>query len=82
MFSGKLTYTVVPCAHTVVVCVVVGGDPDKHGAPKVVFQWFFEVNLPTRWFRVPTQWLCVLMGGGPDKHGALKVVFQYCFQVN
>ena len=25
LFSGELTYTVVPCAHTVVVCVVVGG---------------------------------------------------------
>ena len=27
LFSGELTYTVVPCAHTVVVCVVVGGGP-------------------------------------------------------
>ena len=60
----------VPCVHTVVVCVDGGGGtPDKHGAPKVVFQYFFEVNLPTQWFRVPTQWLCVLMAtGGMEVH--------------
>ena len=39
--TGKLTHTVVPYAHTVVVCVPKGGGggtPDKHGALKVVFQ--------------------------------------------
>ena len=55
MFSDELTYTVVPCADKVVVCVLMGGGtPDKHGAPKVVFQYVFEVKLPTQWFRVFT----------------------------
>ena len=37
--TGELTHTVVPYAHTVVVCVVKGGGtPDKHGTLKVVFQ--------------------------------------------
>ena len=42
----------------------VGGTPDKHGASKVVFQYFFEVNLLTQWFGVHTQWLWVWRGGG------------------
>ena len=66
------------------MCVVggEGGNPDKHGALTVVFQYSFQVSRPTQWFHVTTQWLCLLMGGGggtPDKHGALTVVFQYSF---
>ena len=37
---GELTHTVVGDAHTVIVCIVKGGgDPDKHGSIKIVFQW-------------------------------------------
>ena len=58
--TGELTHTVVPYAHTVVVCVLKGGGADKHGALKVVFQWFFEEDLPTQCFCVATKWLFVL----------------------
>ena len=42
--TGELTHTVVSYAHTVVVCVVKGrgGTPDKHGALKVVFQYYSD----------------------------------------
>ena len=43
------------CGYTVIVYVV-GGGVDIHDALKVVFQLFFEDNLPT-------QLLCVLMEG-------------------
>ena len=48
----------VPYTHTVVVYVNGGGDPDKQGVLKVVLQYFFEVNLSTRWFHVPRQSFC------------------------
>ena len=44
----------VSCIQTVVVCVVEGGDPGKHGALKGVFQLFFKGDRATQWFRVHT----------------------------
>ena len=40
VYWRTLTHKVVPCTHTVVVCVVKrgGGTPGKHGVFKVVFQ--------------------------------------------
>ena len=45
-----MTHTVVPHANTVVVGVMKGwgGTPDKRGALKVDFQWFFEEDLPVQ----------------------------------
>ena len=69
---------VTVCPHSVCLCCR-GRTLDKHGALEVIFPLFLEVNRPTQWFRMVTQWLCVLkcVGGGeaPD-HGALIVVFQ------
>ena len=41
VITGRLTHTVVADAHTVIVCIAKagGGDPDKHGSIKIVFQW-------------------------------------------
>ena len=68
----------VPCAHTVVVCVDGGGDPDKQGGQKRWISVLFSGELTHT--GIPCTHTVVVCfdwgrGGNPYKHGALKVVF-------
>ena len=69
----------VVCVHNVVVYVVEGGTPAKHGALTAVFQYLFQKLFPSTNLRqnnphsgcVCTHSDCMCCGGrNPGKHGA------------
>ena len=83
-FLRGFTYTVVPCNHAMVVCVMKGwrGKPlITMGLLNLFSSTHLVVTGELTHTVVPythTVVVCVVKGRGrtPDKHGALKVVFQ------
>ena len=77
----------VPCIHTVVVCVMKGwrGKPlITMGLLKLFYSTHLVITGGLTHTVVPyahTVVVCIVKGGGtPDKHGVLKVVLPYFFE--
>ena len=70
----------VPCSHTVIVCVDRwGGTPEKHGALTVVSSRFLRCIAHTVVTCMHTVVVCVVGGGGPLRNTGLEQLFSSSF---